>query len=660
MLKIIAMIRAEFARLWATRMSRLAFLALMIVPLLYGGLYLWANQNPYDRLDRIPVALVVSDTGTTQNGKETNFGHDVAKQLVKDGTFAWKQVSAAEAKAGVKDGEFDFSLTLPEKFSEDLASSQTDSPRQAEVILTTNDANSYLATTIGTQAAKTVQTQIVATVNKQAAQTFLDALSKIRGNLVEAADGGTKLTDGAKTALDGASALTSGAEQARDGAGQLGTGLNSLRDGSQTLAGGLDTLRNQTASLPGQSQQLADGAAKVAAGNAQFAQVGNELAQGSSQLVQQLPAVSQKMAEQLAAAGVPQDTINSVLANLKPVGDAATQTNAKVQAAVGQLNQLSAGAAAVASGSKALADATPQLTNGINQLATGAGTLRDGASTAATAAGTLHEGLGTLTAKLGELGGGLDTIHGGLGTLTNGLSDGFKQIPETTVTLRNDQATNISNPVNLHSSAVTSAGTYGAGLAPFFVSLAAWIGIYALFLILKPFSRRAITALHSPIKITLAGWATPAILGAVQMISLFGIVAGTLGFQVSNPVGAYGMMALASVTFAAIILALNVWLGSVGQFLGLVLMVIQLVTAGGTFPWQTLPAPLAALHHFLPMSFAVDGMRQLMYGGDLAAAGNDAIVLTLILLGALVISAIGVTRMTHFRTLRDLQPSLIG
>jgi putative membrane protein len=28
--------------------------------------------------------------------------------------------------------------------------------------------------------------------------------------------------------------------------------------------------------------------------------------------------------------------------------------------------------------------------------------------------------------------------------------------------------------------------------------------------------------------------------------------------------------------------------------------------------------------------------------------------------GALVLAAVGVTRMTHYRTLRDLQPSLIG
>ena len=103
------------------------------------------------------------------------------------------------------------------------------------------------------------------------------------------------------------------------------------------------------------------------------------------------------------------------------------------------------------------------------------------------------------------------------------------------------------------------------------------------------------------------------------------------------------------------------WLGSVGQFLGLVLMVLQLVTAGGTFPWQTLPAPLAALHHVLPMGYVVDAMRQFMYGGDLSRAGpRRARDRARGSLGALVIAAIGVTRMTHYRTLRDLQPSLIG
>ena len=61
--------------------------------------------------------------------------------------------------------------------------------------------------------------------------------------------------------------------------------------------------------------------------------------------------------------------------------------------------------------------------------------------------------------------------------------------------------------------------------------------------------------------------------------------------------------------------ALNALFGAVGKFLGLVLLVLQLTTAGGTFPWQTIPAPLQPLHVALPMGYAVDGLRHLLYSG---------------------------------------------
>jgi putative membrane protein len=79
-------------------------------------------------------------------------------------------------------------------------------------------------------------------------------------------------------------------------------------------------------------------------------------------------------------------------------------------------------------------------------------------------------------------------------------------------------------------------------------------------------------------------------------------------------------------------------LGAVGTFLGLVLMVVQLVSAGGTLPWQTLPEPLSALHHVLPMGYAVDGIRRLMYGGSFAPVGTDLAVLSAYLLLALAAS----------------------
>ena len=631
-MKIPQMIAAEFRRLTSTPMAVLALVALTAVPLIYAGLYLWANQDPYAKLDQVPAAIVVDDDGAIVNGESTNYGDQVAKQLVEDGSFAWQRVSPKAAARGIDDSKYDFVIHFPSDFSSALASANGSSPHKATVTLTTNDANSYLASTIGSQAAEKIRTSIVKQVNESAAKQFLMGLSTIRGNLVDAVDGANKLVDGAASAQSGASTLA-------DGTAQLASGSATLRDG-------LNTLSQKTADLPAQTAQLASGAQQVAAGDARVADVANQAGALSSQAAALVPEVRAQIIQDLQSHGVDQATIDAVLARLDPLGTAVVDGNDQVQDAVGQVNQLSAGANQVAGGAQQLADATPALTQGIQTAASGATALADGSSQAASGAAALRDGLGDLS--------------NGLTTLRDGLQNGVDQIPDSTAALRAKQAKTIANPVHLDTSNTASAGTYGAGLAPFFVALAAWIGIYALFLIVKPVSRRAITALHSPLKITVAGWLTPGLLGVVQMVTVFAIVAGALGFNVENPVGAFGLMALASAAFAAIILALNVWLGSVGQFLGLVLMVAQLVTAGGTFPWQTLPGPLAALHHVLPMGFVVDGLRQLMYGGNASAAWGDAGVVAIWGGIALVLAAIGVIRMTHFRTLRDLRPSLIG
>ncbi len=589
-MKILPMIGAEFARLWATKMARLAFVALMCVPLLYGGLYLWANQDPYARLDQVPVALVVADTGVEVDGSMRVVGDEVADSLIEDGSFDWHRVSAADAAVGVKSGEYDFIVTLPEDFSEALQSSRSDAPYKAEVILTTNDANSYLASTIGEQAVKRIQQQVVRSVNKEASRALLDGIAEIRGSLGKARDG---------------------AVTAQDGAG--------------SLADGLGTLKKKTADLPAQTKQLSDGAAQVAAADAQIAQVGRDVAALSQQAADGLAGDRAAILKDLKASGLSEAAIDRIMSRVDAAGARLNEANGKVQATSGKLDQLESGASRLAAGAKQLADATPKLSQGI-----------------------------------ADASGGAIKLERGIGRLADGLAAGVEKLPESTAELRAKQAANIASPVSVKTDQVTSAGTYGAGLAPFFVSLAAWIGIYALFLILKPVSSRAVTALRAPVRVALAGWGMPALLGAVQMLALFGIVWGSLGFDVSHPFAFYGLMALASATFAAIILALNVWLGSVGQFMGLVLMVIQLVTAGGTFPWQTLPEPLATLHHYLPMSFAVDGLRQLMYGGDLSGALDDAIKLAAVLVIAVLVSALGVRRMMHSRTLRDLQPSLIG
>ncbi|CAH0254174.1 YhgE/Pip domain-containing protein [Microbacterium foliorum] len=639
-MKVPSMIAAELRRLTASKMGIIALIALVCVPILYGGLYLWANQDPYAKFPDVPVALVVDDEGAATpttgtdapTGETVNYGEDVADNLIEGNAFDWQRMSDDEAANALREGTVDFAVTIPADFSAALTSASGDDPHQARIELETNDANNYLASSMGTQAVEKIRSSVAEMVGSEAAERLLTGLSEVRDKLVTAVDGASQLTDGANTAASGSATLA-------DGTAQLADGTAQLANGAQTLAGGAQTLANGAQTLAGGAQQVSDG-------NRQLADVADRAGDVVQQAANALPQVRTDIATALTEQGLTPEEVDRVLAKLDPLGTRLQEGNAQVQGAVDKVDQLAAGAASVASGASELA-------SGAGTLASGAGTLASGAGTVATGAASANDG----AAQLRD---GLATLASGTAELRDGLSDGVAQIPVSTPELRAQQADTIADPVKVSSDKVASAEDYGAGLAPFFAALSAWIGIYALFLIVKPISRRAVTALHSPLRVTLAGWLTPAMLGALQMVGLMGILAITLGFTFNNPIGTLGVMVFASATFAAIILMLNVWLGSVGQFLGLVLMVLQLVTAGGTFPWQTLPAPLAALHHVLPLGYVVDAMRQLMYGGNLGRAGWDLVVLGIWLVGALLLAAIGVTRMTHRRTLRDLQPSLIG
>ncbi|CAN5145990.1 YhgE/Pip domain-containing protein [soil metagenome] len=743
-MKIITLAKTEFRRLTASSLARLALVALMLVPVIYAGLYLWANSDPYGNIKNIPVALVVEDTGATLNGEPVDYGVQVRDTLLKDGGVDWIETTAEHAASGVKDGTYDFVLTLGPDFSALLTSAGTATPHQAVVRLTTNDTNSFLASSIAATVAEKVRLSISEQVGQAAALQFLDGFSSIHDNLGTAVDGATKLADGtaqaqsgasalangaaqvnagaadlvsgtasaatgaaslatgAGTAASGATSLASGAAQTASGATALASGAAKTYGGAQQLSNGLATLNSQAGSLPDQATSLNSGAQAVSTDSAALDAGLSTLATASHDATAQVATSRADLAALLGSSSLSDADQAQILADFDVAGNAAAGSDPSIQALNTASGHLAAGAAQVAAGAQKLATAAPELSSGISsaaggaaqvasgtrQLADGSATLAagtsqvsDGTSSLATGTRQLADGSATLAVGTQQLADGASTLKTGTQSLADGsaglasgatslntsadqlrdgLVSGLAQIPDYSVDQRQSAAATIATPARVDTDTVTKAKTYGAGMAPFFISLAAWIGIYALFLIIKPLSRRALTAIKAPLRVTLAGWLAPALLGALQMAAVYFVVTVLLGFTVVNPALMLLFMMLTSVTFVAIILALNAWLGSVGQFIGLVLMVMQLVTAGGTFPWQTLPGPLAALHHALPMSYAVDGIRQLMYGGDLALALNDVGVLLAWLLGALAFTYFLASKATRSRTLRDLRPSLIG
>ncbi|MFE7406300.1 YhgE/Pip family protein [Isoptericola sp. NPDC057559] len=653
---------------------------------------------------------------------ERDFGRDVADQLLDDGGFGWVETSQADAEAGVRSGRYDAALIIGPTFSADLASAGEFEPQQASLTLITNDANNYLAGTISDTIVGKVRDSIAEEVGTEAADTFLRGFASIHTNLADAVDGAKKLLKGATTlddgladADDGAHTLADGAQQAADGAatldgkvGTLASAVGQLDDGAGQLATGLGQLQDKTADLPAQTEKLSDGAAQVADGNAQVAQYGREAADAAGQVLPTLDGARSDAADALdqgradvetrlddLCASIPDGADGSDLAaqcaqlrsdvldrldTTRADVDGALDTQrddvkgavSKVEGASAKLDQLADGSRQVADGAATLAGATPQLTAGIASAASGADRLADGTGQLAAATpalvdgvhrladgtGQVSDGAADLAAGTTKLSDGSGELKSGVKQLRDGLAEGLGQVPDLDDQTREDTASTIGNPLEVRNDALSSAGTYGAGLAPFFLSLATWIGAYVLFLLVRPLSTRALAAGRSALATALGGWATPAAIGVVQVAAMFAVTKFALDIQPAHGLFTALFLVLVSATFVAVLQALNVWLGAAGQFLGLVLMLVQLVTAGGTFPWQTIPQPLKAMHQFMPMTYAVEGLRQLLYGGNLATVSRDVTVL----LGVLVV-ALGLTTLAARRqrvwTVTKLQPELV-
>lgn len=93
---------SDFKRYYRGRMPRLALIVIILMPLMYGALYLWAFWNPFNAVDKIPVALVNADVGTTVQGNKLDAGAQVAQGLIDSKQLDLHEVSEKEAAEGVR------------------------------------------------------------------------------------------------------------------------------------------------------------------------------------------------------------------------------------------------------------------------------------------------------------------------------------------------------------------------------------------------------------------------------------------------------------------------------------------------------------------------------------------------------------------------------
>nr|MDT0524398.1 YhgE/Pip family protein [Streptomyces sp. DSM 41633] len=173
-----------------------------------------------------------------------------------------------------------------------------------------------------------------------------------------------------------------------------------------------------------------------------------------------------------------------------------------------------------------------------------------------------------------------------------------------------------------------------------FITLALFFGALVLWMVLRPLQNRPIAAEVLAIRVVLASYLPAAVIGVFQAIILYCVVRFALGMHVVHPVAMLGFMMLISCTFVAATQAINAFVGpAVGRVLLMALLMLQLVSAGGMYPVETTSRPFQAFHNYDPMTYGVNGLRQLILGGIDHRLWQAIITLLVIWAGALTISA---------------------
>jgi putative membrane protein len=683
----------ELRRFGRGRLPRAALVALLLLPLLYGALYLWSFWDPYGRLDRIPVALVNDDRGATVAGRKVTAGDDLVKGLLKSDTFEWHEVSAAEAAKGVEAGTYYLSLTMPSDFSAKIASSSGDSPETGALQVRTNDANNYI---VG-QISKTVFAEVRAAASTKASRSFLDRIfisfSDIHGATVKAADGADRLTGGINKAEKGSKDLADGLKEAKKGSGKLSGGLDKLdkgagdlQDGAQQVADGTQALADRVHGAAGQvrpflkkdGRQIADTATLVAdsAGVISehldaFVTTAPVAEKGTREASETLDAVYDKRC-------VSQVVPDPACDDLKKAKDAAAEAarlardvNTVVRDYHGDMTAMRSDLKTLQRQARALAKAAPHLSENLDdavskvdalnkgaaQVAKGARTLHTGLGTARTGAADLDAGVGRLETGAADLDGGMYKLVDGSGKLADGLHDGAGKIPDYDEQTRDRRTQVMADPVRLASRDLHHAPNYGTGFAPYFIPLSLWVGAMVAYMLIPPMNRRALAAGASAWRIAMAGWLPVAAVGVLQTAALMAVLHWAIGLRMTRAAGTIGFLFLVAVCFAALVQWLNARFGAAGRILVLALLMLQLTSAGGTYPVQTSPGFFNAIHPFLPMSYVVEALRRLITGGGLGPVWQACAVLAAFTAGALALTALSARRRQVW-TLDRLHPEL--
>ncbi len=581
--------------------------AVLIIPFMYSFFYLKAYWNPYGEgnIDNIPVAIINQDKGDK--------GKALVKSIEDSKKLKISVVTEEKANDGLNNGDYYAIISIPKTFTSDMESAKNEVKHHAMITYSPNQKSNYLASQIINNVVNVVEKNLDNQVNKQIVSTLTNKLNEVPESLETIENGFSKLEDGSNQLKEGSLTLNNGITSLKENYSKFHNGITSISNG-------LTELNNATSNLSmlnDNMDTLITGVSTIKNGEDYFNSKLNAYIDGvqtelnytnnmSSIIVQEIcPKVMNGTATQNEvqlcgiANGLSTPSNNfenkNLITYLQDSGNLIKDGSSTVQNGIAELNAKVSG----------LSKIKPQ----IAKLQSGVQTLKNGSQTLYNSSIELQNGINQLSSGSNTLYQGISTLNSSIVTAKDELNINVKNTKKELKKL--DGLSNYSEePVKINTKEVNKVSSYGTAFSPFFISIALWVGSLMMFIVLyyDKANRFGILGIENQNRIqrTLAYHGLATLSSIILGILLYFL----LDFEITNIFLYFLTIIITSNAFMAIIEFLIGNFQDIGKFIALILLVLQLAAAGGTFPIETVTKGFRWMHNLLPMTYTVRLLRE--------------------------------------------------
>lgn len=650
-------------------------LGIMILPSLYAWFNIAANWDPYGNTKGLRVAVASLDQGTRIEQLDTtvNIGDMIISNLHENDQIGWQFVDEEQAVEGVKAGRYYACVIIPEDFSEKTASIFTSNVQKPTLQYYVNEKKNAIATKITDKGVSTIQQQVneslISASSEALGKAFHVTYGTVEGKKEDLAD---EMVSSMKDARNDLVLMGSSVGALKSsltaGKGLLSSVQAMLPDSKALLKSGQDT-GAEASRLIRTSEDLSD-TMTDSVGNVLDIEDGlmDSVDRSVRDVIDRWDRDTNAAAGELNKAS---DVLNTLLNvnqklfdlvnNLKEkipgpgkvLGVLSDMITSQIDRQKNMIHMIETAEDTVLRTGKLPEDARQEIRKSLDEmmdqgsritdqyhsqvkpaLTAGLDSLYDSISAASDYAvginGLLPQIDGTLTQTTGSFDSLIETLDQTESMIAAGEEkldriivevesvEESERLAKIVEIMKNDPETMgdfLSSPVNLEENQIYPIENYGSAMTPFYTILAIWVGGLVLVAVLKC---RVVEdeKIHG-------GKAYEKYFGRYFIFMVFGVAQALivalgdlclLKIQCLEPAKFVLAAVLASVVFVNIIYTLTISFGDVGKALAVVLLVIQVAGAGGTFPIEVTPHFFRMVNPMLPFTHAINAMRECVGG----------------------------------------------